>query len=340
MAEPTGRLAWLDLARGLAVVSMIFAHTWPWGGPWAIVEYLSAPWFALLIGVAMSVGWRSWAGTPARHVAAQATRGVLLVGLGLWLQGRYEQIVVVLPTLGVLIVLLAVVGWLIRWRTVPALVLAAAMAVASPVLAGAGRVWLATQSSGGVHTWLVDLLFTGYAYRVSSFLGMALAGVAVGPLLTSGRAAGGWRALLNMVALFGASASAYLIGGRLPDGARPYSGSTAEIVGATLLSLSATWFCWWLAGALGEARTRALLGALMDTGRMALSAYTLQVLGLAAIVALVLPGQRDDHWWVTLQVSGLCIGSSWLWLRFLPQGPVEILLRLPGRRLRRGRPVG
>ena len=40
----TGRLAWLDLARGFAVISMVLAHTSPWGGVLNASEYLTAPW--------------------------------------------------------------------------------------------------------------------------------------------------------------------------------------------------------------------------------------------------------------------------------------------------------
>ena len=51
------RFVGVDLARGLAVVFMIFAHT----SPSAIdipTEYLTAPLFALLIGVGLELAWR------------------------------------------------------------------------------------------------------------------------------------------------------------------------------------------------------------------------------------------------------------------------------------------
>ncbi len=129
-----------------------------------------------------------------------------------------------------------------------------------------------------------------------------------------------------------AGSAAAIAGGRLsPLGADAYSGTWPEIVGVILLSLSATWFCAWLVAALGEARTRRWVGAVVDTGRMAFTAYAVQVLALAAIVAVWLPGQRDDHWAVMLGVIALCVGVSWAWLRVFPIGPLEWVLRLPGR---------
>jgi uncharacterized membrane protein len=347
MTETPARLAWLDLARGLAVVSMILAHTWPWGGVWAIVEYLSAPWFALVIGISLAIGQQRDRAHPALQIADHVCRGGLLIAIGTWLQGQYDQIAVVLPTLGALMIVLAPLLLLTRRRPALTLAVAAGFAVTSPLIARAGRAWHADHPDAGVLAPVVSLLATGHAYRVTSFLAMALAGAALTPVLL--RAGRGVRALLATLALFAASAVAYLVGTQLPGGAEPYSGTTAEIIGATLLSLSATWFCLWVVGVLGELRARAWLGALVDTGRMSLSAYTVQILSLAAIVALWLPGRRDDHWWVTVLVVGLCVGSSWGWLRVFRQGPLEALLRLPGRLLRRaagaplprgGRPVG
>ena len=49
----TGRLTWLDLARGFAVISMVVAHTSPWGGILNVSEYVTAPWFAMLIGISL-----------------------------------------------------------------------------------------------------------------------------------------------------------------------------------------------------------------------------------------------------------------------------------------------
>lgn len=161
-------------------------------------------------------------------------------------------------------------------------------------------------------------------------MAIAAAGIAAAPSLLEGRAAGR-RGLVTAGALLVGAALA-IGGGRLsPLGADAYSGTWPEIAGVILLSLSATWFCAWLVDALGEVRTRRWVGAVVDTGRMAFTAYAVQVLALAAIARIVLGGGRDDHWAVMLAVIALCLGVSWAWLRFFRIGPLEWVLRLPGR---------
>ena len=196
----------------------------------------------------------------------------------------------------------------------------------------AGREWIASLSAPDPwRVQVVSLLVSGHYYRATSFLAVAAAGVALAPRLTRRQHDRPRRDLLVAVVLFIAAGVVYVVGGFLPGGAEPDSGTTAEILGSIALSLSATWCCVWLIRALGERMTRRWLGAVVDTGRMSLTAYAVQIVALAAIVRLWLPGQRDDHWWVTLLVSALCLGSSWLWFRHFRHGPLETLIRLPGR---------
>lgn len=327
----TGRLMWLDLARGFAVVSMIIAHTSPWGGVLNVTEYLTAPWFAMLIGISLLPAWEKsdwWVAFVLGNVA----RGLLLILLGEWLQRQYAQIDIVLQTLGLLIIVLAPIVVLVGRRSAVWAGLAVIMAFASPPLMDWGREWLA---SGGHSTgWLgqlVELAVAGGHYRVSSFLAIAAAGLAALPLLVDARAVSGLRGALTTAGLLAAAAVCY-IGGRLgPWGADAYSGTTPEIVGAALLSLSATWLCAWAVASLGERRVRAWLGAVLDTGRMALTAYTVQVLALAAIVQIWLGNRSDDHWAVMFGVIALCLAFSWAWLKVFRIGPLEWVLRLPSR---------
>jgi uncharacterized membrane protein YeiB len=134
------------------------------------------------------------------------------------------------------------------------------------------------------------------------------------------------------VLLLLAAAASYGLG-RATVGADPYSGTTPEIVGAILLSASVTTGCWWLTSLLGPERTMRWLGPLVSTGRMALSAYTLQILALAGLLQLGVIGS-DDHWAVMTGLVALCVAFSWWWLRTVPTGPVELVLRLPARALR------
>lgn len=325
-----GRLTWLDLARGLAVISMVIAHTNPGGGLPVVTEYLTAPWFALLIGISLLLAWERSSGGAVAFVLVNLYRGAVLIMVGVWLQGVYWQIDIVLQTLGLLTIVLAPLVVVFGRRTWAWVALAAVMVVVSPLAMDAAREWQYGARDSPV--WVADAVryaAAGVHYRVTTFLAIAAAGIASMPLLVTGRATG-TRGLVVSAALFAGAAVAYLAGRLSPIGADAYSGTSPEIVGAILLSLSATWFCAWLVDALGEGRTRRWLGAVVDTGRMALSAYAVQVLALAAIMTYVLPGQRDDNWGVMLAVIALCVGVSWVWLKAFPLGPLEWVLRLPG----------
>lgn len=100
--QPPGREDWLDLARGLAVVSMIVAHTSPWGGLWNVSEFLTAPLFAFLVGASLVLAWSRSDRRYGFFVVANVLRGLVLVALGEALQALYFPIIVVLQTLGVL----------------------------------------------------------------------------------------------------------------------------------------------------------------------------------------------------------------------------------------------
>lgn len=325
----TGRLTWLDLARGFAVISMVIAHTNPGGGLPVATEYLTAPWFALLIGISLLLAWEKSGGGAGAFILGNVYRGAVLIVVGEWLQGVYWQIDIVLQTLGLLTIVLAPLVVALGRRTWAWLALAVVMALLSPILMAAARDWLA--GGGDAPAWLargVQYAAAGVHYRVTTFLAIAAAGIAATPVLLAGRARG-WHGLLVALRLLGAAAVAYLGGRASAIGADAYSGTSLEIVGAALFSLSATWFCAWLVDAMGEERTRAWLGAVVDTGRMALSAYAIQVLALAAIMAYMLPGQRDDNWGVMAAVIALCVGVSWVWLKVFTSGPLEWLLRMP-----------
>lgn len=330
----SARLLWLDLARGLAVVSMVIAHTCPWGRPSIVTEYLTAPWFAMLIGMSLVLAWEKTSGRAWHFLLASLARGLLLIGVGELLQRAYYQIDIVLQTLGLLTIVLAPLVVVLGRRTRAWAGIAVLMVAASPLLMAAGREWLAAGGAdAGWPAYLLDLTATGLHYRVTTFVAIAAAGIAALPSLLAGRAAG--RRGMLVAGALGVAAGLTYLAGRLTVGATPYSGTWPEILGAILLSLGATWGSAWLVSVVGRERVRAWLGAVVDTGRMALTAYAVQVLALAAIVRLWLDGGRDDHWQVMVGVIALCLTFSWAWLKVLPIGPLEWVLRLPGRGLTR-----
>lgn len=326
-----GRLFWLDLARGLAVVSMIVAHTSPWGGLWNLSEYLTAPLFAFLVGVSLHLAWARYPQGYAFFVLANALRGLLLVVVGELLQEVYWGIIVVLQTLGVLTMVLAPLVPLLVRRPWTAYAVSLACALASPVAMAAARRWRWSAPREPWLMWVVDVIAAGHAYRVTTFLALGAAGIAIIPLLLRRPARGRVGVVLPIV-LLGLSAAAYIVGKSTPLGAEPYSGTTPEILGAVLLCASVTTGCRWLLGALRAERAGRWLGPLAATGRLALTAYAVQILALAAVVRL-LDLRTDDHWATMCGIAALCVAFSWAWLRIAPVGPLEAVLRLPAHAL-------
>jgi hypothetical protein len=87
------------------------------------------------------------------------------------------------------------------------------------------------------------------------------------------------------------AAGAYLFGLFVAFGGEPYTGTWPEILGSALLSVSALLGCRAVAALLGPAGTRRYLGAVMDTGAMALTPYSLQIVALGLVMTTVRPGQ-------------------------------------------------
>ncbi len=335
---PPRRLDGLDLARGVAVLSMLVAHLSPVGGPADVTEYLTAPLFAVVIGVSMGLRTSREPPEPAATVVLDnVLRGALLVALGLVLQPLYSQIVVILPYLGLLVVVLAPLALLLRRTPVLTLGLAAGLAVLSPVLMARARDLAAGRGDdlGTAARTLLDWLATGQSYRLTSLLPMALGGLALAAVLPrAGRGRPGWAVAL---VLFGTSVATYLLGASSPDGARAYSGTTAEIVGSTFLAAGSVVLAFLVVDVGRRWRLGPVLEPVLATGRLALTAYALQVLVLAAVAA-VRDGAPDDGWAMLAGTTVVVVGVCWLLDRRWGTGPLEWL----ARRLRvrpRGRTV-
>ncbi|NHA66669.1 DUF418 domain-containing protein [Phycicoccus flavus] len=325
------RLAGLDAARGLAVLSMLVAHLSPVGGVLDLSEYLTAPLFAVTIGAAMGLALARPHVDRLRFVLDNALRGVLLVLLGVVLQALYWQIDVVLPYLGVLVVVLAPFALLLRPVPVLAVGLVVAGAVLGPVVTERAREAVAAGTAAtGLTRDLVLWTATGPSYRLVSFLPMALAGVLLAALLPRLTRPGLPAALAAV--LVTTSGVVHVLGLRTADGAAPYSGSTAEVVAATFLAAGAVAASFALV-ALARAAVPVvspvlgrLLLPVLAVGRLALTAYTLQVLVLA-VIAGVRDGARDDTWPVLLTTTAVVVGACWALDRFAGTGPLEVLVR-------------
>ncbi len=329
------RLEGLDLARGVAVLSMLVAHLSPVGGPADVTEYLTAPLFAVVIGVSLGLRVSRQPPEPAsRVVLDNLVRGALLVVLGLALQPLYQQIIVILPYLGLLVVVLAPLALLLRSTPVLTVGLAAACAVLSPVVMARARDLAADRGDalGTVSRTLLEWTAAGYPYRLSALLPMALGGLALAAVLP--RAGRGVRGAAVASVLFATSVAVYLLGAASADGAQAYSGTTAEIVGATFLASGTVVLAFLVVDVGRRHRLGAAVEPLLATGRLALTAYTLQVLLLAGVGALR-GGVPDDGWATLVGTAVAVVGACWALDRRWGTGPLEWLvhrLRVPAPR--------
>ena len=316
------RLDGLDAARGLAVVSMLIAHLSPVGGPANITEYLTAPLFAVIIGISMGIQLAERRPPVGTFLLGNVQRGLVLIVLGVLLQALYDQIDVVLPYLGVLVIVLAPLALLLHRMPVLTLGIAGALAVVGPLIVERARE--ASPTIAG--SWPLDPLgwvVTGEHYRLMSFLPMALGGLALASVLR--RAARPPEGYLVAGVLFVLSIAAYALGRGTPDGSAAYSGTTAEVIGATFLAAATVVASCVAVDVLRRVGAGGVLGPLLSTGRLALTAYTLQILWLV-LLAAVRDNAPDDAWWILGSTLVVVIGACWACDRRWGTGPLEWVL--------------
>ena len=220
-----------------------------------------------------------------------------------------DQIIIVLPYLGVLVIVLAPLALLLHRMPVLTVGLAAGLAVVAPVIVDrAGLV--ANENVATWPGWLSDLMgwvATGGAYRLATLLPMALGGLALAAVLRQvTRLPQAW---VVAGALFAASLAAYVIGATLL--------ATGSVVASFIMLALAERFS-----------LRRVLAPLLAAGRLALTAYTLQILWLALRSALR-DGAPDDQWWILgSSLVVVVVGGSWLLERLMGTGPLEWLIHV------------
>lgn len=365
--SPSSRVDAIDLARGLALVGMMFVHLGPqWVGDSPPVGQMiasgrAAPLFAMLAGVALSLVHRR---DPrgAGSVRATCIRAVVLVVLGLAL-GSLDQVpvYVILAFYGLLIVM-ALPFRDLSARTL--VVLGLVWAALAPVL----LLWLEVEHGPVISDqaewsdlappWsLVTELLVWGAYPAGVWFAYVLVGLGVGRLdLGRGRVAlsvlGGGVALLAVS--FGAGALS-ISRGVFDDWY--VQGWQQLFVRASYPYEPAQWRELWLVGehtsrplnvvgAIGSALVviglcalvvrvpwaRLLLRPLRAAGAMTLSLYTVHVLWSWRLTVRAAessdPSARlDSYGDWALQAVVLCAVAT-VWLSFARRGPLEMLVRL------------
>lgn len=334
----------VDLARGLALVSMFVAHAAPTPGPGGVLalsDLLTFPLFALLVGVGAELGARATRAGP--HLVGTLVRATALLLVGWLLAQSGAQVLVVLAPLGVLTLLC----WaLVRADTqVVAAVGLLGWALAPWTLAVTHQMrwqWLAERAE--LRVWLLDLVAsTDYPQAllvacaaVGILLARWLFPVGAGPSPRTGPAS---RVVAPVLAgLVGACLVLGWLGrtGRVDLVA--YGTTPATDTFVLLLAAAA------LLGCVLLSRTPAVHGLawLTSVGAMTLTLYVLHVGWLAYRARRLGPGELDDAWstLVVLVVGAVVLTLGWRALR-LPggwrRGPLEgaldwttrLLLRVP-----------
>lgn len=332
---PAGRLVGVDVARGLAIVGMLYAHTADDGSAESLADGRSSVLFATLAGVSLGLitgGPRPVTGRARRDARLSvALRGLLLVALGLLLWMLGTPVAVILDYYGVLF--LALLPVLFAPPTVVAAVGLVA-ALAGPVLVAAVGPDLRTPfTAGRPGRLLAEWFVTGY-YPDVVWAAYLCAGLLVARLDLA-------RPAIQRALLVAGSATSVLgYGGARLLGldATAHADTTAEVLGAGGLAIALIGGLQLLCTAAGARR---VLEPLAAAGSMPLTIYTGQLLVLA--VWLTTPAAGDPPWiasWPLL--VGLVLGSlvfATAWRRTVGRGPMESLVTgLTGVRPRE--PVG
>lgn len=315
------RIVAVDAARGLALLGMFIAHTYPRvGEEELIVDGRSSILFATLAGV--SLGLLTGGTQPELSRRGQARRGVAIRALALFLLGIAltllpSHIAIILDYYGIMFLLMVPALYLSRAALAG---LAAVIAVFAPL---AAESVLAAPPEDDWTALAAEYLLIG-SYPALVWLPFLL----VGLLCTrSGLSRPGtqYRMMIGGVA---AMVLGYGIAEAVPGvTAAAHSGSTAEIVGSGGFAIALIGALLWLERFRAS---RVALHPLAAAGSMPLTIYTLQILLLAGLVAFAdaaawLPEYPGFPLMVILIIASLLFGEAWRTL--LGAGPLERMLR-------------
>ncbi|MCS5718256.1 DUF1624 domain-containing protein [Herbiconiux sp. CPCC 205763] len=326
----SGRIVGLDVARGLALIGMLFAHTVPETDAETVFDGRSSILFAVIAGVSLGLmtGGQRGVAPDARGRAAGivALRGLLLILFGVALTAFDTPIAIILDTYGFLflvaIPLLCAPRWLIAAVVVAAALLGPVVVTAlNDAIDGAtGRAAIVLDSA-----WLVfpERWLDG-TYPAPVWL----AYIAIGILV----ARSGIRRLavqLAMVTVGGVAAIAgYAIAAVAGQPVLAHDDSTAEVIASSGVAVAVIGVLVWLSESTpGRVRTLSarILWPLSSAGSMPLTVYSAQIIVIWLYIANVphegVLGWQNLPLFFALAIPTLLITSFWR-LRF-EQGPLE-----------------
>lgn len=342
-----GRVAGVDLARGFAVLGMLTAHLLsiaPFDGAdpstWLdVVNGRSSILFAVLAGVSIGLLTAGAGGARLRVIRARlAVRAGAVWLLGVALISTGVPVYVILPAYAVLFLLSIP---LLSLGPRPLWVIAAAVAVVSPLVQPLLDDALPWESPGGAET----ALLIGWHYPFTIWFAFVAAGLAVA------RSGFGPRAPLRLVLGGGAAALVAGVGAALiPDEAlsdgwasralavAAHSGGLPEVIGSGGFALAVLGLCL----ALCRTPVATIVLPLRAVGAMPLTAYTGQILVWAVWAALALGTTSDLGAFRALNPLPAFVGGtillSTVWAVAWGRGPCERIIAALASRLIPGAP--
>lgn len=345
------RLAGVDVARGLAVLGMFGAHVgatgdfdWPDPASWAgVVDGRSSILFALLAGVSLAI--LSGRDHPVTGAALEQARTRIVVrsgaifALGIGLISLDTNVAVILPYYGLLF--LITIPFL-PWRSAPLFVVAAVLAIVTPILVAALLIVIGDPETLGLGIVPAEFFVTG-PYPVLIWTTFFIAGLGVGRLdlaalgtqvrlliagivlavtgYTSGEVAG---EIVGRLAVPAARATDG-IDWRTLATTEPHSGSPFEVVGSTGFAIAVLAACLLLSRVI-----RVPLVPVAAVGAMALTAYTVHLVAIT-VFGVPVPGKGESWTWLVFVIVAL-VGCT-LWTLVLGRGPLERILTLVSTRI-------
>ncbi len=323
------RLTGIDVARGLAVLGMVTAHvgpdapgrTTPADRVLELADGRSSALFVVLAGVSlalMSGGQVPVSGRDLRRARVRvAVRAVVVLLVGLVLDSLDTPILVILPTYAVLFLAGCLV---LRWSVRALVVAAAVLAVVGPLVRDVVTVGGGPQGPG-MSLDLRDLL-VGPHYPALVWFAYLLAGLALGRGDLASRAVQRRTALvgavLAVVGYGGGWVARLAVGDAALASTQPHSSTTFEVAGNTGVALLV------VAASLALApRAPRLLAPIAAVGALAFTAYTTQILVVAAVGPEIVWEPLVTSWVVFVVATTLV---CWGWRTWLGRGPLERVL--------------
>jgi uncharacterized membrane protein YeiB len=324
------RIIGLDVARGLALIGMVFAHTVPETNVETVFDGRSSILFATIAGVSLGLmsGGRRRPQLGSRGDVARvvALRGILLIVLGVALTAFDTPIAIILDTYGFLFLVAIPLLYAPRWMI--AIVVAASAFLGPLLVAALDR---AIDAATGPAAIVLD---SAWAYFPERWLIGAypapvwLAYIAIGLIIARSDIRRP-RTQLTLVIVGGLLAAAtYAIAAATGDPVLAHDDTTAEVLasGGVAVALIGA-FVWLSESTTAAVRTTAarVLWPLSSAGSMPLTVYSAQIVAIWIYINSVdytgFLGWQNLPLFFELAVPTLLVTSLWR-LRF-EQGPLE-----------------